>query len=107
MNKAEIKNLIRIGFENPAYFKRGTWVKSKRIMDYLVKKGLVKETVGPQKYSTLYGHKPVEEDIEKWAEAYIKSPFMDHIDELRLISKRMRLPINDCRVLKEFMNTSN
>lgn len=105
MNKAEIKNLIRIGFENPAYFKRGTWVKSKRIMDYLLKKGLVKEATGSKKYTTLYGHKPVEEDIEKWAETYMKSPFMDHIDELRLISKQLRLPMNDGRVLKEFMNT--
>ena len=107
MRLDELKNLIRMGFEDPRFFKRSTWTKIEQIMQYLVNKGCVKENNGNVKYRTLYGGTPVESDIQKWAELYMKSPFVEHLDGLKATAKSLGLPLNDGRVLKEFMNTKH
>lgn len=107
MELHEVKNLIRMGFENPSYFKRSTWRKVERIMKYLSNKGYIKEVKGYIKYKTLYSTKPIEADVQKWAELYMKSPFIEHMEEYKRLAKKMGLPLNDMRVLKEFMNTKN
>lgn len=107
MKLQEVKQLIRIGFENPAYFKRSTWCKVTRVMDYLCNKGFIKRNDGSVKYKTFYGAIPIESDVQKWAEIYMRSPFVDHLETLKSISKDMHLPLNDGRVLERFMNTKN
>lgn len=107
MKLQEVKQLIRIGFENPTFFKRSTWVKTTRIMDYLCNKGFIERNNGSVKYKPLYGGTPLEEDITRWANAYMKSPFVDHLETLKGISEDMHLPLNDGRVLERFMSTKN
>lgn len=105
MELQEVKNLIRMGFEDPRFFKRSTWTKIERIMQYLTNKGCIKENVGNTKFKTLYGGSPLESDVQNWAVMYMRSPFVEHLNELKKISKDLGLPLNDGRVLKEFMNT--
>lgn len=105
MELQEVKNLIRMGFESPSYFKRSTWRKVERIMQYLLIKGCIKENNGDVKYKTLYGVKPMESDVQKWAELYMKSPFEEHLSEISKLASSMGLPITDGRVLREFLNT--
>ena len=91
MKLQEVKQLIRIGFENPTFFKRSTWVKTTRIMDYLCSKGFIERNNGSVKYKTFYGG----------------TPFVEHLETLKSISADMHLPLNDGRVLERFMNTKN
>ena len=107
MKLQEVKQLIRIGFENPTFFKRSTWCKVTRVMDYLCNKGFIEKNNGSVKYKTFYGGTPLEEDITRWANSYMKSPFVGHLETLKSISKDMHLPLNDGRVLERFMNTKN
>lgn len=102
MNKNEIKTLIRLGFEPARYFKRSAWVKVERVMEFLVKKGVVINNNGDVKYkaTTIL----TEAKIDQWADLFMKSPLQEHLDGMKKLSKEMGLPLNSREVLNKYMD---
>lgn len=104
MKKNEIVLLIECGFTRPSMYKRGVWNKITLIMEFLVNKNMIVHVDGEVKYGTSDGHVPTEEDIKSWADAYLRSPFIHHLDELRQLSKKLRLPLTSSELLKAYIN---
>lgn len=103
MKKEEVKNTVRMGLIVPAKdFKRSAWVNVERVMEYLIKKGLVVRKQGDIKYAK----KSHEISLDTLAEAYLHSPFMEHIDEIRKLSTDLHLPLNSGALLKAFNNVA-
>lgn len=110
MKKREIITLIKIGFDRPKYYKRSTWNKAVKVMNYLVENtnGEVQKIhtgFGLAKYNTKV--KITKEKINEWANQYKRSldiPVVAAIPELKEIAKNMNLPVNDGRVLREYFN---
>lgn len=100
MNKENIKTLIRLGFEPARYFKRSAWVKVERVMEFLVNKGEVSKVNGEVKYA---GDR-TEENIERWAGMFLCSPFMEHLEGMKKLSKELGLPLNSGKLLQAYMN---
>ena len=101
MKKQELENTIRMGLIVPAsYFKRGAWNKIERVMEYLVKQGLVVRKEGDIKYGKKYHDIPV----TAMAETYLGSPFMEHLDEYKRLGAELHLPLNSGTLLKAFNN---
>lgn len=104
MKKNEIVLLIECGFTRPSMYKRGVWNKITLIMEFLVNKNMIVHVDGEVKYGTSDGHVPTEDDIKSWADAYLRSPFIHHLDELRQLSKKLRLPLTSSELLKAYIN---
>ena len=98
MNRKEVETFIRLGFEPPKYFKRSVWVKDERIMEYLANKGMVEST--PQSERK---YQPLGYSIEQLAEAYLKSPLREHLNEMKELSKQTGLPLNSKELLSNFL----
>lgn len=95
--------LIECGFHPAHLFKRSTWTKVERIMEFLANKGEVVRLSGPIKYGTRNGVVHTDEVI-RLAKVYLKSPFVEHIDQMRAMSKELGLPLNSIELLKAFTN---
>lgn len=105
MNRNEIMQLIWCGFAPSSYYKRSVWLRIERIMEYLANKGyILRVTNQPYKYA--YDSKLDRKTIEGWADEYMRSPFVEHLEEMKALSYEMHLPMNDIRVLREFLKTS-
>lgn len=102
--KKQVITLIRLGFEPARYFKRSAWVKVERVMDYLVNIGEVVKTEGEVKYGIYHRGVPTESDLNRLADKYMKSPFIDHIEAMKTLSKESGLPLNSKELLNKFMN---
>lgn len=103
MKKEELQNTIRMGLIVPAsYFKRSAWINIERVMEYLVKQGLVVRKQGDIKYAKKYHEIP----MERLVDAYYHSPFMEHMDEVRKLSADLHLPLNSGALLKAFNNVN-
>ena len=103
MKKSEIQNTVRMGLIVPArYFKRSAWVNVERVMEYLVKKGLVVRKQGDIKYAK----KSHDISVEALADAYYHSPLVEHIEEMRKLSADLQLPLNSGALLKAFNNVN-
>ena len=100
MEIENIKTLIRLGFEPSRYFKRSAWVKVERVMEFLVNKGEISKVNGEVKY---VGER-TEENITRWANMYMQSPFVEHTDEILRMSKELGLPLNSLELLNKFMD---
>lgn len=95
--------LIECGF-HPAYlFKRSTWTKVQRIMEFLANKGEVIRLAGPIKYGMRSGVSHTDEVI-RLAKVYLKSPFVEHIEQMKTMSKELGLPLNSIELLRAFTN---
>lgn len=103
MNIESIKTLIRLGFEPAHYFKRSAWVKVERVMEFLVNRGEVVKVNGLVKYAPCKGTHD-EQDIARWAKMFMKSPFTEHIEGMKQLSKELNLPLNSGELLKAYMN---
>lgn len=103
MNKESIKTLIRFGFEPACYFKRSAWVKVERVMEFLVNRGEIKKQDGEVKYAAPNG-KATESDVERWALLFINSPFTEHIESMKRLSKELGLPLNSGKLLEAYMD---
>ena len=98
MNSKEIERLIRLGLNSPAnYFKRSVWVKIERVMEYLVRKGAVCKSNGSIKYKRVGSL-----SISELAGIYVNSPFTDHMEELKQLSREKNLPLNSLELLNQF-----
>lgn len=104
MKKNEIILLIECGFTRPSMYKRSVWNKITLIMEFLVNKNMLVRLDGEIKYGTSDGHVPTEDDIRLWADAYLESPFIHHLDELKQLSKQLRLPLTSGELLKAYIN---
>lgn len=104
MKKNEIELLIECGFTRPSMYKRSVWNKITLIMEFLVHKNMIVHVDGEVKYDTSDGHIPTEEDIKNWADAYLESPFIHHLDELKRLSKQLHLPLTSGELLKAYIN---
>ena len=104
MKKNEIVLLIECGFTKPSMYKRSVWNKVTLIMEFLVNKNMIAHVDGEVKYSTFDGHAPTGEDIKSWADAYLESPFIHHLDELKQLSKQLHLPLTSGELLKAYIN---
>lgn len=104
MKKNEIELLIECGFTRPSMYKRSVWNKITLIMEFLVNKNMLVHVDGEVKYGTSDGHVPTEEDIKSWADAYLESPFIHHLDELKQLSKQLRLPLTSGELLKAYIS---
>lgn len=102
--KKQVITLIRLGFEPARYFKRSAWVKVERVMDYLVNVGEIVKLDGEVKYGTYNREKYSESDLNRWANVYMNSPFSDHIEAMRKLSKELGLPLNSKELLNHYMN---
>lgn len=102
--KKQVITLIRLGFEPARYFKRSAWVQVERVMDYLVNVGEIIKTEGEVKYGTYTREKYSESDLNRWANVYMNSPFIDHIEAMKTLSKESGLPLNSKELLNKFMN---
>ena len=103
MKKSEVQNTVRMGLIVPAsYFKRSAWVNVERVMEYLVKKGLVVRKQGDIKYAK----KSHDISLGTLTDAYCHSPFMEHVDEMRKLSTDLQLPLNSGALLKAFNNVN-
>jgi len=101
MKKEELQNTIRMGLIVPAsYLKRGSWNKIERVMEYLVKKGYVVRKDGDIKYAKKYH----DISVETMATAYLRSPFMEHLDEYKKLGEELHLPLNSGTLLRAFNN---
>lgn len=103
MNIESIKTLIRLGFEPAHYFKRSAWVKVERVMEFLVNKGEIVKVNGQVKYATRCGNH-TEEDVVRWAKMFIGSPFIEHIEGMKKLSKELGLPLNSGKLLQAYMD---
>lgn len=103
MNIENIKTLIRLGFEPAHFFKRSTWVKIERVMEYLVNKGEVVKVNGQVRYASC-SKSHTEEDIARWAKMFMQSPFTEHLEGMKKLSKEMGLPLNSNKLLSTYMN---
>lgn len=104
MKKNEIVLLIRCGFNKPSMYKRSVWNKITLIMEFLVNRNKIVRVDGEIKYGTSDGHVPTENDIQNLADEYLASPFYSHLDELKQLSKQLRLPLTSGELLKAYMN---
>lgn len=104
MNKNEVTMLISAGFNRPSMYKRSVWNKVTLIMEFLTNQNLLIRMDGEIKYGTSDGHVPTESDIQKWADAYLNSPFYSHLDELKQLSKQLHLPLTSGELLRQYMN---
>ena len=103
MKKEELQNTICMGLIVPArYFKRSAWINVERVMEYLVKQGLIVRKQGDIKYAKKYH----EISMERLVDAYYHSPFMEHMDEVRKLSADLHLPLNSGALLKAFNNVA-
>ena len=101
MERKELQNTVRMGLIVPAnYFKRSAWGKIERVMEYLVKQGLIVRKDGDIKYAK----KSHDISIETLVDAYLSSPFISHIDEMKKLSADLHLPLNSGTLLKAFNN---
>lgn len=99
MKREELQNTIRMGLIVPtSYFKRSAWVKVERVMEYLVKKGLVVRREGDIRYAK----KSHDISLERLTDAYYESPFIEHMEEIRRMSADLHLPVNSGALLKAF-----
>ena len=103
MNIESIKTLIRLGFEPAHYFKRSAWVKVERVMEFLVNKGEIVKVNGQVKYAARGGNHN-EEDVVRWAKMFMQSPFSEHLDGMKKLSKELGLPLNSGKLLQAYMN---
>lgn len=104
MKKSEVALLIECGFTRPSMYKRSVWNKITLIMEFLVNKNVLVRVDGEVKYGTSDGHVPTEDDIKSWADAYLESPFIQHLDELKQLSKQLHLPLTSGELLKAYVN---
>lgn len=104
MKKSEVMLLIECGFTKPSMYKRSVWNKITLIMEFLVNKNMLVRVDGEVKYGTSDGHVPTEENIKNWANVYLESPFIHHLDELKQLSKQLRLPLTSGELLKAYIN---
>ena len=104
MKKSEVMLLIECGFTKPSMYKRSVWNKITLIMEFLVNKNMLVRVDGEVKYGTSDGHVPTEENIRNWANIYLESPFIHHLDELKQLSKQLRLPLTSGELLKAYIN---
>lgn len=104
MKKSEVMLLIECGFTKPSMYKRSVWNKITLIMEFLVNKNMLVRVDGEVKYGTSDGHVPTEENIKNWASIYLESPFIHHLDELKQLSKQLRLPLTSGELLKAYIN---
>ena len=103
MKRENIKTLIRLGFEPARYFKRSAWVKVERVMEFLVNKGEVVKVNGDVKYVPRRG-KYDELDLEVWAKMFMQSPFVEHLEGMKKLSKELGLPLNSGKLLQTYMD---
>lgn len=104
MKKSEVMLLIECGFTKPSMYKRSVWNKITLIMEFLVNKNMLVRVDGEVKYGTSDGHVPTKENIRNWANVYLESPFIHHLDELKQLSKQLRLPLTSGELLKAYIN---
>lgn len=104
MKKNEIVLLIECGFTRPSMYKRSVWNKITLIMEFLVNKNMIVRLDGEIKYGTSDGHVPTLNDIQNLADEYLTSPFYSHLDELKQLSKQLRLPLTSGELLKAYLN---
>ena len=103
MKREELQNTVRMGLIVPAsYFKRSAWINVERVMEYLVKQGLVVRKQGDIKYAK----RSHDITLERLVDAYHHSPFMEHMDEVRKLSADLHLPLNSGALLKAFNNVT-
>lgn len=103
MKREELQNTVRMGLIVPAsYFKRSAWINVERVMEYLVKQGLVVRKKGDIKYAK----RSHDITLKRLVEAYYHSPFMEHMDEVRKLSADLHLPLNSGALLKAFNNVT-
>ena len=103
MKRKELENTIRMGLIVPAsYFKRSAWINVERVMEYLVKAGLVVRKQGDIKYAK----RSHDISLDRLTDAYYNSPFVDHVDEMRKLSADLHLPLNSGALLKAFNNVN-
>lgn len=107
MKASDVMTLIRLGFEPAHYLKRSAWSKVKLVMEFLVNKGLVVRTTGEVKYSMPDGHRYTSSDLTKLVDAFMRSPFTDHLNELKVLSKNTGLPLKSAELLNSYMNNFN
>lgn len=101
MKREELKNTIRMGLIVPSsYLKRSAWVNVERVMEYLVKQGLVVKRTGDIKYAK----KSHDITLDRLADAYYCSPFIEHMDEICKLSADLNLPLNSGALLRAFNN---
>ena len=107
MKRTDIETLVRLGFEPARYFKRSAWTKVELVMEFLANKGLVVKTEGDVKYGMPHGRRYDDTDLGVLVEAYMKSPFTEHMDELRRLSRDTGLPLKSSELLRTYMNNFN
>lgn len=104
MNKNEVASLIECGFTRPSMYKRSVWNKVTLIMEFLVNQNMVVHVDGEVKYGTHDGQAPNKDTIRSWADAYLKSPLSNHLEELKQLSKQLHLPLTSGELLKAYIN---
>ena len=97
MNRKDLITFIRLGFEPSHFFKRSVWTKVERIMEYLVNAGLVEKQSAPVKYRSTH-------TVDELVDAYLKSPFSSHLEEMEALSKELHLPLCSKELLNNFLN---
>lgn len=103
MKKENVIELIRLGFGPTHYLKRSVWVKVERVMEFLVNKNEVVRIKGEVKYEPRKGYHS-NDDINRWADMYLHSPFSEHLEEMKKLSKELNLPLNSRELLAQFIN---
>ena len=103
MTVTETKNLIRMGFEPSSYFKRGTWTKIERVMEFLRNKGLVERLCSDIKYRACEGYDTAHV-VDEGSRMYMESPFINHYEDILALAKSMGKPLNSGEVLDAFIN---
>lgn len=104
MKRIDIAMLIACGLRPSSMFKRSVWNKVKLIMDYLVNTGKLEKRSGEIKYGSIDGHAILEDEMLALADFYMASPFCTHLEELKQLSKKLRLPLTSGELLQAYMN---
>lgn len=105
MTQKEITQIINAGFTPANFFKRSTWIKIERVMNYLANVGLIVRTPNSEvKFATIDGCPLTENEINAMANRYMHSPFTEHFNEYAQLSAETGLPMNSGKLLKIFMD---
>lgn len=96
MEKEDVMALISIGFCQPKFYKRSTWNKAKKIMEFLCENTdeVIRHDFGPGKGKYL---STGDVKTEEWAILYLKSKgtFRENVHRLERLSNKYGIKINN------------